>query len=112
MNKKELNEQKKQLAFIKGNLAEIDKLYKRLGEQNPFAGMNAEDFLDPSKFKELSCGALAKWMIKSRKGNMQKIVGSLNQQYVFNRKKNPSYAKKMVCARNKAKQLLNGSKKN
>ena len=54
MNKKELNEQKKQLAFIKGNLAEIDKLYKRLGEQNPFAGMNAEDFLDPSKFKELS----------------------------------------------------------
>ncbi len=54
MNKKELNEQKKQLAFIKGNLAEIDKLYKRLGEQNPFEGMDAKDFLDPSKFKELS----------------------------------------------------------
>ena len=39
------------------------------------------------KFKNLSCGALAKWMIKSRKGDMRKIVGSLNQQYVFNRKK-------------------------
>ena len=37
------------------------------------------------KFKKLSCGELAKWMIKSRKGNKKKIVGSLNQQYVFNR---------------------------
>jgi|TARA_Y100000289_G_C3807085_1_gene91905 hypothetical protein len=64
------------------------------------------------KFKELSCDALAKWMIKTRKGNIKKIVGSLNQQYVFNRKKNPSYAKKMVCARNKAKKILDGSKKN
>ena len=35
------------------------------------------------KFKNLSCGALAKWMIKSRKGDMRKIVGSLNQQYVL-----------------------------
>ena len=47
------------------------------------------------KFKSLSCGALARWMIKSRKGNVKKIVGSLNQQIVFNRKRNPSYAKKM-----------------
>ena len=47
------------------------------------------------KFKKLSCGELAKWMIKSRKGNKKKIIGSLNQQYVFNRKKNPSYAAKM-----------------
>ena len=44
------------------------------------------------KFKSLSCGALARWMIKSRKGNVKKIVGSLNQQIVFNRKRNPSYA--------------------
>ena len=41
-------------------------------------------------------------MIKSRKGNVKKIVGSLNQQIVFNRKRNPSYAAKMKCARNKA----------
>ena len=54
MNKKELQKQKEQLAFIKGNLAEIDKLYKRLGEQNPFEGMDTKDFLDPNKFKELS----------------------------------------------------------
>ena len=54
------------------------------------------------KFKSLSCSALASWMIKSRKGNVRKIVGSLNQQIVFNRKRNPSYAKKMKCARNKS----------
>ena len=54
------------------------------------------------KFKNLSRSALASWMIKSRKGNVRKIVGSLNQQIVFNRKRNPSYAKKMKCARNKA----------
>ena len=54
------------------------------------------------KFKSLSCSALASWMIKSRKGNVRKIVGSLNQQIVFNRKRNPRYAKKMKCARNKA----------
>ena len=64
------------------------------------------------KFKELSPKALAAWLIKTRKGNLAKIIGSLNQQYVFNRKKNPSYAKKMVCARNKAKKILDGGKKN
>ena len=47
------------------------------------------------KFKELSCGDLANWLIKSRKGNKKAIVGSLNQQIVFNRKKNPKYAAKM-----------------
>ena len=40
------------------------------------------------------------------KGNKKKIVGSLNQQIVFNRKRNPSYAKKMKCARNKAMKKL------
>ncbi len=58
------------------------------------------------KFKELSCDALADWLIKSRKGNKKKIVGSLNQQIVFNRKRNPSYAKKMKCARNNAMRKL------
>ena len=59
------------------------------------------------KFKELSCDNLAKWLIKTRKGKKSAIVGSLNQQYVFNRKKNPTYAKKMVCARKKAMKILN-----
>ena len=58
------------------------------------------------KFRDLSCEALADWLIKSRKGNKKKIVGSLNQHIVFNRKKNPSYAKKMKCARNYAMRKL------
>ena len=58
------------------------------------------------RMKKLSCSALADWMIKSRKGNTKKIVGSLNQQIVFNRKRNPSYAKKIECARNKAVKKL------
>ena len=63
------------------------------------------------KFKELSCGALAKWMIKTRKGNIKKIVGSLNQQYVFNRKKNPSYAAKMRMTMDIVRKRLGKKKK-
>ncbi len=59
------------------------------------------------KFKELNCNDLANWLIKSRKRNKKAIVGSLNQQIVFNRKKNPSYARKMKCARNAAMKKLN-----
>ena len=58
------------------------------------------------KFRDLNCSDLANWLIKSRKGNKKKIVGSLNQQIAFNKKKNPSYAKKMACARNKAMKKL------
>ena len=58
------------------------------------------------KFRDLSCDALADWMIKSTKGNKKKIGASLNQQIVFNRKLNPSNAKKMKCARNKAMKKL------
>ena len=47
------------------------------------------------KFKELSAPALASWMIKSRKGNLSKIISSLNQQVVFRRNKDPKYAAKM-----------------
>ena len=47
------------------------------------------------KFKSLSASGLASWMIKTRKGNLSKIISSLNQQVVFNRGKNPSYAAKM-----------------
>ena len=47
------------------------------------------------KFKNLSPSGLASWLIKSRKGNLSRIISSLNQQVVFNRKKNPSYAAKM-----------------
>tara|TARA_B100000963_G_scaffold200180_1_gene174287 strand:+ start:1851 stop:2096 length:246 start_codon:yes stop_codon:yes gene_type:complete len=63
------------------------------------------------KFKNLNCGDLASWLVRSRKRNKKAIVGSLNQQIVFNRKKKPSYAKKMVCARNKAMKILGDAKK-
>ena len=34
------------------------------------------------KFKELSPQALASWLIKTRKGNLSKIISSLNQRLV------------------------------
>lgn len=58
------------------------------------------------KFKELGVQKLADWLIRTRGGNMQKIVGSLNQQINFNKKKNPSYAKKMESTREAVKRKL------
>lgn len=58
------------------------------------------------KFKELGVTALADWLIRTRGGNMQRITGSLNQQIVFNRTKNPSYAKKMERVRAAVKRKL------
>tara|TARA_Y100001938_G_scaffold141990_1_gene212580 strand:- start:335 stop:619 length:285 start_codon:yes stop_codon:yes gene_type:complete len=63
------------------------------------------------KFKDLSPQALANWLIKTRKGNLSKIISSLNQQYVFNRGKNPSYARKMKTTMNVVRKKL-GKKKN
>jgi hypothetical protein len=63
------------------------------------------------KFKELSPPALASWLIKTRKGNLSKIISSLNQQYVFNRQKKPSYARKMKTVMNIVRKRL-GKKKN
>jgi hypothetical protein len=62
------------------------------------------------KFKELGVNALADWLIRTRGRDMQKINGSLTQQIVFNRKKNPSYAKKMESTREAVKRKL-GKKK-
>ena len=58
------------------------------------------------KFRDLGIRALAKWLISSRKGDMRKITGSLNQQIVFNRGKNPAYAKKMEKVREEVKRQL------
>ena len=58
------------------------------------------------KFNDLSASALASWLIKTRKGNLKKIIGSLNQQVVFNRKKRPSYAKKMKTTMNIVRKRL------
>ena len=62
------------------------------------------------KFKELSPQSLANWLIKTRKGSLSKIISSLNQQYVFNRGKNPSYARKMKTTMNIVRKKL-GKKK-
>ena len=62
------------------------------------------------KFKSLSPSALASWLIRTRKGNLSKIISSLNQQYVFNRGKNPSYASKMKATMNIVRKRL-GKKK-
>jgi hypothetical protein len=59
------------------------------------------------KFKNLGIKALASWLIKTRGGDMRKITGSLNQQIVFNRNDNPSYAKKMEKVREEVKRQLN-----
>jgi hypothetical protein len=58
------------------------------------------------KFKELSPPALASWLIKTRRGNLSRIISSLNQQYVFNRGKNPSYARKMKTVMNIVRKRL------
>ena len=63
------------------------------------------------KFKNLSPSGLASWLIKTRKGKLNRIIGSLNQQYVFNRGKKPSYAAKMKTTMNIVRKRL-GKKKN
>ena len=75
--------------------------FKRMGE---FKHSDAPD--TKGKFNDLSASALASWLIKTRKGNLKKIIGSLNQQVVFNRKKRPSYAKKMKTTMNIVRKRL------
>ena len=62
------------------------------------------------KFKSLSPSSLASWLIKTRNGKLNRIIGSLNQQYVFNRGKKPSYAAKMKTTMNIVRKRL-GKKK-
>ena len=63
------------------------------------------------KFKELSPPALASWLIKTRKGNLSKIISSLNQQVVFRRNKDPKYAAKMRRTMDIVRKRLNKNKK-
>ena len=78
---------------------------KRMGK---FKESDAPDA--KGKFKSLSPSALASWMIKSRKGNLSRIISSLNQQYVFNRQKKPSYARKMKTVMNIVRKRLGKNK--
>lgn len=51
------------------------------------------------RFKDLNPKDLAAWLIKTRKGDMSAISGSLTQQVVFSRKKDPEHAEKMEKTR-------------
>jgi len=87
--------------YIQGN----NPFKKRMGD---FKHSDAPDA--KGKFKSLSPSALASWMIKTRKSNLSRIISSLNQQVVFNRGKNPSYASKMKTTMNIVRKRL-GKKK-
>ena len=80
----------------------VKKKSKKMGD---FKHSDAPDA--KGKFNSLSPSGLASWLIKTRKGNLKKIIGSLNQQVVFNRKKRPSYAKKMKTTMNIVRKRLN-----
>ena len=78
-----------------GQAEKLEKLInspmeKRMGD---FKHSDAPDA--KGKFAELSAEKLANWLIKSRKGDLSRIIASLNQQIVFRRNKNPKYAAKM-----------------
>lgn len=85
------------------------KVSELLLEKRPAGAPTWKDSDAPDakgKFKELGINALADWLIRTRGGNMQRITGSLNQQIVFNRNKNPTYAKKMERVREAVKRKL------
>lgn len=62
------------------------------------------------RFRKLGIKALASWLIRTRGRDMQKINGSLTQQIVFNRRKDPAYAKKMEKVREEVKRQLGKTK--
>ena len=51
------------------------------------------------RFRDLGIEDLADWLIKSRDGDLKKISGSITQQIVFRRNKDPEYAEKMEKVR-------------
>jgi hypothetical protein len=58
------------------------------------------------RFRKLSPKKLAKWLVRTRKRDMRKITGSINQQVNFNKRKDPEYARKMEKTREEVKKLL------
>lgn len=81
----------------------IELIYKGTGESYKSGGRivwHDSDAPDANgKFKELNIKELAAWLIKTRKKDVKKISASINQQIVFNRKKDPKYASKMEKVR-------------
>ena len=85
----------------KGSCRKSSPVKKKMGD---FKHSDAPDA--KGKFKTMSPSNLASWLIKTRKGNLSKIISSLNQQVVFNRGKNPSYASKMKTTMNIVRKRL------
>lgn len=86
------------------------KVSELLVEKKPAGSPDWHDSSAPDangKFKDLGINALADWLIKTRGKNLQKINGSLQQQIVFNRNKNPQYAAKMKSTLEVVKRKLN-----
>ena len=79
-------------------------LKKRMGE---FQHSDAPDA--KGKFKTLPPRKLAQFIKRTRK-TLSRSVASLNQQIVFNRRKNPRYAAKMKTTQNIVRKLF-GKKK-
>jgi len=90
----------------KGSCKKSSPAKKKMGD---FKHSDAPDA--KGKFKTMSSSSLASWLIKTRKGNLSKIISSLNQQYVFNRGKNPSYASKMKATMNVVRKRLGKNEK-
>ncbi len=73
-----------------------------LNEKKPAGAPDWKDSDAPDakgRFRDLGIKDLADWLIKTRKGDLKKISGSLTQQIVFNRKDDPKYAEKMEKVR-------------
>lgn len=74
------------------------KVHEIISEGKPKGAPDWHDSDAPDangKFRDLGINALADWLIKTRSKNLQRINGSLQQQIVFNRNRDPEYASKM-----------------
>jgi len=73
-----------------------------LNEKKPAGAPDWHDSDAPDaegRFRDLGIKDLAAWLIKTRKKDVKKISGSITQQIVFNRKRDPEYADKMEKVR-------------
>lgn len=76
------------------------KLFEQFLSEKDKLEWNDSDAPDAEgRFRDLSPKDLAAWLIKTRKKDLRKITGSLNQQIGFNKNEDPEYAKKMEKTR-------------
>lgn len=94
---------KKQLKTSKHTKA-YHELYddESIEEKKPAGAPDWHDSDAPDaegRFKDLGIKDLAAWLIKTRNKDLKKISGSITQQIVFRRKKDPEFAEKMEKVR-------------